>query len=890
MNYFKSFVSASEESGPSETEIVEKLCNRVESSTLLEDRRDAVRGLKSLSKKFRKIVGGQALGLIGKVLTESGAQDDMLTLTLDCLCNLMIVEELSEEEDEDEQLALAKSFVEKFILERTNVVSVIEQVENPEFSVRWGAIKLLTVLLRTKPVEVQQIVLETPMGVHNVMDLLSDKREVIRNDAILALVEVTKSNANIQTIVGFNNGFDETFKIMVNEGLSDGGVVVTDCLFLLINLLKNNDKNQKWFKESSFIQYLNTFFNLEADIIWPPQKKINILMMLKVVRTLVSPSNTSSIISSCQIAMQHCQLLQKLTDLLMATGVPTEVLTETISTVSEIIRGCSENQSYFSGIMAPWDPPRAALVVLLMSMVNNQQPFKLRCSVLYCFQCFLHKNINEQSNIVNTLLPASVAPEQLSVGQLLCSGLFVQADPLSNWLAATALCHSLKLNESAKIQLLRVQLATSPGAPPVTLLKQVTNIVLSSPNLQTKVGLLSFLCGWLHNCPNAVENLLADSTAVPFLLSQIAENRNESDVILRGVCALLLGICILNNNKSVPQYTKESLIETVIARIGIERFQNTVSAVTQEDRYTKAMQNTEPYSEYQLPDDLLLDHSFVKLYKQLEHPITNIVANLDEIRKEEEQKAAIQAHDAIVEEYKTLIRDQDDRLKELTKKCSELEGDLTEKTGQITSQSSEIQQLKDQYNVIKMTSGGASGDEKVQQMQEFLQQKSEAESQIESQKALIHELQEKLTLQSAEIEREDNKDHASDALLAEKVAMQNKIQELEDQLASAENIKTTLTTENNSLKDQIKSATDKANADQLAFNAQLLKFKEAEEQNDSIKKEQEDLLVLLSEQDTKLGEYKQQLRKLGVEVSDDEEEDDDDDDDLEENGHLRDSE
>merc|ERR1712096_225169 len=114
------------------------------------------------------------------------------------------------------------------------------------------------------------------------------------------------------------------------------------------------------------------------------------------------------------------------------------------------------------------------------------------------------------------------------------------------------------------------------------------------------------------------------------------------------------------------------------------------------------------------------------------------------------------------------------------KKCSELEGDLTEKTGQITSQSSEIQQLKDQYNVIKMTSGGASGDEKVQQMQEFLQQKSEAESQIESQKALIHELQEKLKLQSAEIEREDNKDHASDALLAEKVAMQNKIQELED--------------------------------------------------------------------------------------------------------------
>ena len=151
MNWVLSFVSA-EKPGPSEREIVQKLCCRVESSTLLQDRRDAVRGLRSLSRKFRRTVGEMGLDLMVKVFRERGLQDDMLKLALDCLCDLMIVED--DEEDEEEQIALAKSFAGKFIVEDKNVVCLIEQVENPEFSVRWGAIRLLKFLLRAFKFEV----------------------------------------------------------------------------------------------------------------------------------------------------------------------------------------------------------------------------------------------------------------------------------------------------------------------------------------------------------------------------------------------------------------------------------------------------------------------------------------------------------------------------------------------------------------------------------------------------------------------------------------------------------------------------------------------------------------------------------------------------------------
>ena len=61
-------------------------------------------------------------------------------------------------------------------------------------------------------------------------------------------------------------------------------------------------------------------------------------------------------------------------------------------------------------------------------------------------------------------------------GQLLCSGLFSN-DPLATWLGAVALLHAIEGNTLQKEQLLRVQLATSVGNPPVSLLQQCTNIL-----------------------------------------------------------------------------------------------------------------------------------------------------------------------------------------------------------------------------------------------------------------------------------------------------------------------------------------------------------------------------------------------------------------------------
>ena len=53
-----------------------------------------------------------------------------------------------------------------------------------------------------------QAILAAPMGVVRLMDLVSDAREAIRNEALLLLVGLTRSSPDIQKIAAFEGAFD----------------------------------------------------------------------------------------------------------------------------------------------------------------------------------------------------------------------------------------------------------------------------------------------------------------------------------------------------------------------------------------------------------------------------------------------------------------------------------------------------------------------------------------------------------------------------------------------------------------------------------------------------------------------------------------------------------
>uniref|UniRef100_A0A3P8QY90 General vesicular transport factor p115 n=1 Tax=Astatotilapia calliptera TaxID=8154 RepID=A0A3P8QY90_ASTCA len=867
--------------------LIQKLCDRVASSTLLEDRRDAVRALKSLSKKYRMEVGTQAMDHLINILQTDRSDSEILGYALDTLYNVICNDE-EEEQDENAQKQaddLGLQFTDTFVQDPEHVTLLLTLLEEFDFHVRWPGVKLLTALLKNQGPQIQGIILVSPMGVSRLMDLLADSREVIRNDGLLLLQQLTKSNAAIQKIVAFENAFERLLDIITEEGSSDGGIVVEDCLLLLLNLLKNNSSNQNFFKEGSYIQRMKPWFEVGDDNSgWSAQKVTNLHLMLQLVRVMVSPVNSPGATASCQKSMFQCGLLQQLCTILMATGVPADILTETINTVSEVIRGSQVNQDYFASVNAPSNPPRPAIVVLLMSMVNERQPFVLRCAVLYCFQCFLYKNQKGQGEIVATLLPSTIDANSISAGQLLCGGLF-SADSLSNWCAAVALAHALQDNLTQKEQLLRVQLATSLGKPPVSLLQQCTNILSQGSKVQTRVGLLMLLCTWISNCPIAVTHFLHNQENVPFLTAQISENLGEDERLVQGLCALLLGICIYYNDNSLENYTKEKLKQLIEKRIGKENFVEKLCFITKHELYSRAAQKPQPV--FPSPEQMLFDHEFTKLVKELEGVITKAVhKSSEEEKKEEEVKKTLEQHDNIVTQYKELIREQDAQLQELKEQVACMTSQNEQLQATITQQQSQILQHKDQYNILKLK----------------LAKENQGQSNSQGDGSQVNGLQtEELTQLREEVE-ELRKQHSllqtqlgdKDALISSLVSIffsflfksvctgivvLGELEALRSQVQSQSTEIGQLKMERQDLLRRAEVGAEVKNLsesraelekrlDSTTSTVAILQTEKEKLQTDvqESKKEQDDLLMLLADQDQKITNLKKRLKELGETV------------------------
>ncbi|XP_014874548.1 general vesicular transport factor p115-like [Poecilia latipinna] len=926
MNFFRG-VMGGQTAGPqpSGAETIQKLCDRVASSTLLEDRRDAVRALKSLSKKYRMEVGTQAMDHLINILQTDRSDSEILGYALDTLYNVISNDEEEEQDESEDENAqkqaddLGTQFTETFIQDPEHITLLLTMLEEFDFHVRWPGVKLLTALLKNQGVQVQGIILVSPMGVSRLMDLLADSREVIRNDGLLLLQQLTKGNAAIQKIVAFENAFERLLDIITEEGSSDGGIVVEDCLLLLLNLLKNNSSNQNFFKEGSYIQRMKPWFEVGDDNSgWSAQKVTNLHLMLQLVRVMVSPVNSPGATASCQKCMYQCGLLQQLCTILMATGVPADILTETINTVSEVIRGSQVNQDYFASVNAPSNPPRPAIVVLLMSMVNERQPFVLRCAVLYCFQCFLFKNQKGQGEIVATLLPSTIDANSISAGQLLCGGLF-SADSMSNWCAAVALAHTLQDNLTQKEQLLRVQLATSLGKPPVSLLQQCTNIlsqgdkiVRRGSKVQTRVGLLMLLCTWISNCPIAVTHFLHNQENVPFLTAQISENLGEDERLVQGLCALLLGICIYYNDNSLENYTKEKLKQLIEKRIGKENFVEKLGFITKHELYSRAALKPQPI--FPSPEQMLFDHEFTRLLKELEGLITKAVhKSSEEEKKEEEVKKTLEQHDNIVTQYKELIREQDAQIQELKEKVSSMTTQTEQLQATVSQQQSQIQQHKDQYNILKLKLGkenqsqSSQGDTQLNglQTEELSQLREELEELRRQQTLLQTQLSEKDalidSLKSAAKAAECPAGSDNTELLQELEALKNQVQthlaeishlkaERQELLRRAEAGPSDTAPPSDGSSDAAKAelenrlAAQTAEMEQLKENrsgleqqlaaatstAAILQTEKAKLQTEvqESKKEQDDLLMLLADQDQKIHSLKQRLKDLGETVED----------------------
>ncbi|KAJ3312992.1 Vesicle-mediated ER to Golgi transport protein [Boothiomyces sp. JEL0838] len=538
-----------EKVAPDASSTIDKLCDRVRDSTLLEDRRSAVQGLRGLARDWQVQVGTKGMPALTTVLQNDRMDVEIIKLTLETL-NILC----SNNEDE-----MGKTLTEIFVKDPQNISLLLDILAEVDFYVRFNCVQLITTLFNNVGNALHEGILTSPLGISRLIDLLDDRREIIRNDGLLLLISLTANNADIQKIVAFENAFERLFSIIFDEGSIEGDIIVQDCLQLMHNLLKHNASNQNLFRETSCIKMIPRLLmykdaNGQAYSIaqsreeLSEQKIANITSVLDLIRILVEGNNQNTTIN--QNLFGQSNMVATLFELGMTTHMPLNIRIQALLAVGDVIKLHEINRDRFSrcsvkmSIQAEHSglpnqkPPPGTLTQSAMALVQTameKNPFGLRSAATYAFRCFIEDNMEGQIAISTSLKPASNSEtESISLIHKVCY---------------TLLCAG-RDNLDAKVQ----------------------------------IALLSLLAVWLFENTKVVKEFLSEGSNIQYLVEQI-NHASGIDPVVQGLAAFLYGLVFEFNDDSESAFTRANLQNVVSSRIGVDIFLSKVQRLKESKYY-----------------------------------------------------------------------------------------------------------------------------------------------------------------------------------------------------------------------------------------------------------------------------------------------------------------
>jgi chromosome segregation ATPase len=263
--------------------------------------------------------------------------------------------------------------------------------------------------------------------------------------------------------------------------------------------------------------------------------------------------------------------------------------------------------------------------------------------------------------------------------------------------------------------------------------------------------------------------------------------------------------------------------------------------------------------------------------------------------------ATVEDHDSIVMSYKELIREQDQKLVEMTK---QLEGIGEERDVALTSsreqskmvetllkQNAEMKQLlesRNQPTAIIDDSTSAEVMQLRQQVSSLQNNQSMLKNELQQKDTAINQLQSELarSRQLAESMRDKTESGLSAdeqlRLQQETNELRTKVQDMSLQIHSMAQERDEL----NRLVQQLEKVNELQKKTERELEVVRREYGELKTVKETVEKEQEDLLCLLSDNTEKTKKLKERLQQLGETVSEDEdaEGDNDEDDEEEEDG------
>ncbi|KAI3983083.1 hypothetical protein MKX01_035364 [Papaver californicum] len=598
-------VFGNESSASSDDSYVERLLDRISNGVLAEDRRAAMTELQSIvseSRSAQLAFGAMGFPVLMSVLREECDDVEMVRGAVETLVSALTPIGSAQGPKNEVQATLMNSDL--LSREAENISLLLSLLSEEDFYVRYYTLQLLTALLTHSQNRLQEAILTIPRGITRLMDMLMD-REVIRNEALLLLTYLTREAEEIQKILVFEGALEKIFSIIKEEGGSDGGVVVQDCLELLNNLLRYSASNQILLRETMGFEHIISILKLRgSSYSFTQQKTVNLLSALETVGLLLKGGReTDPGKDSNRLFNQTILAQKKIIDQLLMLGIESQwvavaVRCAALRCIGDLVARHPQNRDALASKMLGEEPnAELALNSILLTILRTSSTQEFLAAD-YVFKRFCEENTVGQARLVSTLVsqtnamtPSPLENASTKFGRELLQGLTVNesdGDLESCCRAASVLSHLLKDNVQCKELVLQVKLegpTQSLGTPEPLMHRIVVYLALaasmknkendhqglsSARKSYTQPIILRLLVTWLAECPNAVESFLDSRHHLTYLLELIASS--SETVFTKGLAAILLGECVLYNRSVESGKDAFMVVDAISQKIGLTSY------------------------------------------------------------------------------------------------------------------------------------------------------------------------------------------------------------------------------------------------------------------------------------------------------------------------------
>ncbi|WOL07815.1 golgin candidate 6 [Canna indica] len=599
------FVFGNENSASNEDSYIERYLDRISNGVLADDRRAAMIELQSLvaeSHAAQMSFGAMGFPVLLNVLKKERDDVELIRAALETILSSLTPIETTYGQKNEVQPALVNSDL--LSRESESISLLLSLLSEDDFYVRYYTLQIITALLTHSSNRLQEAILSIPRGITGLMDMLMD-REVIRNEALLLLTYLTREAEEIQKIVVFEGAFEKIFSIITEEGGSEGGVVVQDCLELLNNLIRNNTSNQMLLKETIGFDPLVSILKLRRGSAYnfTQQKTINLLSALETVRLLLLGGSASEPGKDAnRLSNQTAFALKKILDHLLLLGVesqwaPVALRCLALRCIGDLVMKNPHNLVILGSKLVGEDPHLEPALNAIFRIILRTSTIQEFISADYVLKRFCEENSDGQEMLASTMTPQPNsnhaildAGGSMSFGSMLLQALLsdrATGDIEMCSRAASVLSHILKDNVKCKERVLRVELEApvpSLGSPEPLLhhiMKHLALAATSGSNDNNKSNtsegdlyiqplILQLLITWFADCPNAVNCFLEAPGHQSYLLNLVSNP--HAGACVQGLAAIVLGECILYNRCGESNRDAYAVADALSQKVGLANF------------------------------------------------------------------------------------------------------------------------------------------------------------------------------------------------------------------------------------------------------------------------------------------------------------------------------